>query len=87
MNLYVHLIEVLPDRGRWKITVHYTNGTEGALGRHRFKYRAVAAAREISRGIAEQQGKDRTLELQIRNRKGQIRQKDSYGSDPRSTRG
>jgi hypothetical protein len=58
--------------GRWAVQ---TDGTQRADSLHDRKTDAVARGRELA--------KHKRTELVIKNDKGQIQQKDSYGNDPR----
>ena len=58
--------------GRWAVQ---TDGTQRADSVHERKSDAVSRARELA--------KNKETELVIKNEKGQIKQKDSHGNDPR----
>lgn len=67
-------IEVLPSPRGWRIRAT----------RFSTRKRAVELARELGQRI-EEAGED--AELVVKDRTGQIRVKDSYGRDPRESRG
>jgi hypothetical protein len=64
-------VEPRPD-GRWAVQ---TNGTQRADSLHDRQTDAVKRGRELAQ--------NKRAELVIKDEKGRIRQKDSYGNDPR----
>lgn len=58
--------------GRWAVQ---TDKTQRADSLHNTQKAAVARGRELAM--------NKKTELVVKNEKGQIRQKDSYGNDPR----
>ena len=68
-------VEPRPD-GRWAVQ---TNGTQRA---YRVKHNKTQAIR-IARSVAQH----KRTELVIKNERGRIVAKDSYGNDPRGIRG
>lgn len=87
MRNYVYLVEVSHRHGWWVTEVHYSHEGSQVVAQDMWKFMAVAGARRLCRGLAENQGTNRRLELQVRTKDGRIKIKDSYGSDPRSIRG
>ena len=68
-------VEPRPD-GRWAVQ---TDGTSRAASLHDRKTDAVVSARHLAR--------NKRTELVIKNGKGRIESKDSYGNDPRRIKG
>ena len=68
-------VEPRPD-GRWAVQ---TNGTQRADSLHDRKSDAIKRGRELAR--------TKQTELVIKNEGGKIIGKDSYGNDPRRTKG
>jgi hypothetical protein len=62
--------------GRWAVQ---TDGTQRADSLHERKTDAVSRGRELA--------DHKKTELVIKNEKGQIKQKDSHGNDPRRIKG
>lgn len=87
MRVYTHLIDVVPHEKRWNILIHRTDSTVLLIASFRIKRTAVAFARNMGNTIADEQGRNLRLELQVRGKDGRILQKDSYGTDPRSVKG
>lgn len=87
MRAYIYLVEVSYEKGWWLTTVTYSDGREEYITQDMWKYVAVRRARKMCRGIAKTQGTNKRLELQVRTKDGQIKTKDSYGSDPRVVKG
>ena len=87
MRLYVYLVEVAYRDGWWVTEATYSNGATETVTQDLWKFGAVRRARRLCRELAEEQGDNKRLELQIRTKDGQIKQKDSYGSDPRTIHG
>jgi hypothetical protein len=69
-------VHVVPSEGRWRVEVE---GSSRARSTHDTQAEARTAAREIAR-------RNRS-ELLVHGRNGQIRERSSYGSDPRRSRG
>lgn len=83
----ITLIEVLPEKGGgWKVVGHWSSGIEHTAGHLRFKRDAVRFGRGMAQGVHMTQMND-PFELQIKDRKGRIQDKDTYGPDPESTKG
>lgn len=64
------------DNGSWAVQ---TDGTQRADSLHDRKSNAVARGRELAQ--------NKQTELIIKNEDGKIASKDSYGNDPRRSRG
>lgn len=90
MDNWLTQIEVLKgSKGGWAINGHYKSGSEvkGIAHKH-LKRDAVHLARGYAMAKGEaNKAKQRGLELVIKDRKGVIRQKDSFGYDPRYIKG
>jgi hypothetical protein len=69
-------VHVVPSAGRWRVEVE---GSSRARSTHDTQAEARIAAREIAR-------RNRS-ELLVHGRNGQIRERSSYGGDPRRSRG
>jgi hypothetical protein len=69
-------VHVTPREDGWAVV---REGNQRASSVHPTQKEAEKAGREAAR-------KDKT-ELVLHNRQGQIRKRDSYGSDPRSSKG
>jgi hypothetical protein len=69
-------VHVVLGRTGWRVEI------EGS-GRAQSTHDTQAAARETARGIARRKGR----ELLVHGRNGQIRERDTYGTDPRETNG
>ena len=69
-------VHVVPSGGKWLVK---KEGSAGAASTHRTQ----AAAWKKGRSLAKQ---DKT-ELFVHGRDGRIRERNSYGSDPRRSRG
>jgi hypothetical protein len=69
-------VHVVPSEGRWRVEVE---GSSRARSTHDTQAEARIAAREIAR-------RNRS-ELLVHGRNGQIRERSSYGSDPRRSTG
>ena len=69
-------IEVRPDSGQWVVA---RQGSSRALSKHPTQKEAEPVGRDRAR-------KDK-VEFILKGRDGQIRKKDSYGSDPRRSKG
>lgn len=67
---------VTPKDNQWQVK---KAGSSRASSLHKTQAEAIATAREQARRNNE--------ELVIHNRKGQIREKDSYGNNPRKIKG
>lgn len=63
-------------RGGWAVK---REGSSRAISSHRKQETAIARGRPIAKGDK--------VEFTIRGRDGRIREKDSYGHDPRNIRG
>jgi len=72
------MIDVVPDKKNkvWKIK---EGGTEVGFGGFKTQIEAIAVAREVAKSKKE--------ELAIHGLNGQIREKNSYGNDPRNIKG
>ncbi len=82
---WINPVEVVHEDGGWVVTAH--SGGQRILLRHfHTKTRATLWARGYCRGVATLQA-PRVLELRIKDRKGVIREKDSYGRDPSGVKG
>lgn len=87
-------VEVVPIAGRWVIR-HIVipakeGGSQGVYGHvadYRWKYQAVLVARFYCRHRSNQLSPDESVELVIKDRKGQIRDKETYGYDSEETVG
>lgn len=71
-----HIVVEPRSDGRW---ARQKNGTQRAASLHDTQAAAEMAARA--------QAKRERTELVVKGRDGQIQRRDSYGSDPRSSRG
>lgn len=69
------VVEPRPD-GRWAVQ---TNGTQRAVRVYDRQADAISDARTRAKG--------RGVELVVKDERGHIRQRDSFGNDPRSSRG
>ena len=69
-------VHVLPGQDGWRVEV------EGSAGVHS-THATQAAAREVARGLA----RSNQSELLVHGRNGQIRERNTYGKDPRRTTG
>ena len=69
-------IEVRPESGQWVVA---RQGSSRALSKHPTQKEAEPVGRERAR-------KDK-VEFILKGRDGQIRKKDSYGPDPRRSKG
>lgn len=69
-------VHVVPSGGKWLVT---KEGSATATSSHRTQ----AAASKKARSVAKQ---DKT-ELFVHGRDGRIRERNSYGNDPRRTKG
>ncbi len=69
-------IEVRPESGQWVVA---RQGSSRALSKHSTQKEAEPVGRERAR-------KDK-VEFILKGRDGQIRKKDSYGPDPRRSKG
>ena len=69
-------IHVMPDRDRWAVT---RDGVDAPLSTHDTQEEAIDAGRAAAR-------RDET-EFLVHGSDGQIREKDSYGNDPRNIPG
>jgi hypothetical protein len=67
------------------VTPHGDNWQVKRAGTHRAS--AVCNTQVECIGLAKSMAKKSNLELYVHNTKGQIRCKNSYGNDPRKTRG
>jgi hypothetical protein len=65
-------IHVMPDKGRWKVE---TEGSNRVKSRHDRQKDAIQAGRASARRAK--------VELLVHGRNGQIRDRSSYGNDPR----
>ena len=69
-------VETYYDDGQWK---NRPQGTQRASSTHDTKAEAQAAGKQMA--------KDRKVEHVIKNKDGQIGQRNSYGNDPRRSKG
>jgi len=69
-------VHVVPSKDGWRVEV-------AADGRANSTHRTQAEAREAARAIARRNKR----ELFVHGRDGQIRERNTYGKDPRATRG
>jgi hypothetical protein len=69
-------VHVVPANGRWRVEIE---GSARARSTHDTQSEAAKAAREIAR--------KKKTELLIHSRNGQVRERNTYGSDPRRSRG
>jgi hypothetical protein len=69
-------VHVVPGNEGWRVEVE---GTARPRSTHKTQAEAAKAAREIARR--------NTSELFIHGRSGRVRERSSYGSDPRRTKG
>ena len=69
-------VHVVPGKDGWRVEI-------AADGRARSTHRTQAEAREAAREIARRNKR----ELFVHGRDGQIRERNTYGKDPRRTRG
>jgi hypothetical protein len=69
-------VHVVPGENGWRVEI-------AAAGRARSVHRTQAEAREAARDIARRNKR----ELFIHGRDGQIRERNTYGRDPRRSRG
>lgn len=67
---------VVPNGGKWSVR---KAGSERATSVHATQGEAIREARKIA--------KNQGTELYIHGRDGRIRERDSYGNDPRKTKG
>lgn len=91
MGNWINLIEVIKVDGAWQVRGHYKYATE--IEQYR-RFRRQRDAHQFARGVAVSLSRmmprlyeDEELELVIKNTRGQIRSKDSFGRDPRSVKG
>jgi hypothetical protein len=89
MRAYIYLVEVTYEKrsGWWVTTAQYSDNRIEMVTQDMWKWVAVLRARKMCKGIAKSQGTNKRLELQVRTKDGQIKTKDSYGSDPRVVKG
>ena len=69
-------VEVRPQGGEWVVA---RQGSAGALSKHPTQKEAEPVGRDRARSDK--------VEFILKGRDGQIRKKDSYGSDPRRSKG
>jgi hypothetical protein len=69
-------VHVVPDEGRWRVNVE---GSDRARSIHDTQAAARAAGREIARRNKS--------ELLVHGRDGKVRERRSYGHDPRRIKG
>lgn len=84
----VKVIEVLRKQGRWCIEVHYRDDERTdpyILNCFTLKRNARKAA--ISAAIFQSHQQGFSIQLHVKNRKGVIREHNTYGRDPRKTKG
>lgn len=89
MRDYIYLVEITwQSKGKvWVTTAHHNGGDISMMSQSKWKWYEVMTARVWCRSLAKTQGTNKRLELQVRTKDGQIKIKDSYGSDPRTRRG
>jgi hypothetical protein len=84
----VKTVEVLPKDGKWVTAIHYDDPEWPNVkiqNSHQFKYQARREGRVIAIWIAESQGS--SVQLLVKDRKGVIREHNTYGYDPEGTKG
>lgn len=81
----VKTIEVLIKWKVWYLVIHYHDGSSTDFDTYPRQRDGHHAARALSRWIADEQ--NRPVELLIKDRKGRIRLKDTFGHDPEKSRG
>jgi len=69
-------VHVMPSADGWRVQIE---GTGGARSTHRTQAEAARTARRIAR--------QNKKELLIHGRNGQVRERSTYGHDPRSVKG
>ena len=69
-------VHVVPDGGLWKVEIESPGRSRS---RHTTQAEAMKAARELARRNKR--------ELLVHGRDGRIRERNTYGKDPRKTRG
>lgn len=83
-------IEVQPTDGGWRIQRRLNedywdaNSLVSYPAIYRWKFQAVLVAKFLAEHESNKAG---SVELIIKNRKGQIREKNTYGYDPESSKG
>lgn len=86
---WIILVEVLPDgNGGWKVEAHWNGiGDKALVHRSRWQRSAETWARGFCTAVGSRPETYGPCELNIKNRKGRIRAKDSFGTDPWQIKG